>query len=128
MLLQYWTSSKRVLFRCRVCARVFGAYIGRWRRLWQAFIFWVVDNFLKRKVMRPTGQHQIDSDASAARYFSAIEMLKFYKRVTPAAADSDSEMLLAREDESDGSQGRGAGRRRSNSQSSERNKLTAVVT
>lgn len=66
----------------------------------QAFIFWVVDNFLKKKVMKISPQLPTPSNESAMKYFKAVETVKYYSK-TEHADDSESDMLLSMDDEVD---------------------------
>ncbi len=65
----------------------------------QAFIFWVVDNFLKKKKWK-TAHTSVNSNESAVKYFKAIGKVKYYN---PAGQgdDSESDTLLSFDDESD---------------------------
>ncbi len=56
-------------------------------------IFWVVDNFLKRKNWKNwTPTPIINSDASAARHFSTIERIRMYRHMVHS--DSESDLLI----------------------------------
>jgi hypothetical protein len=56
-------------------------------------IFWVVDDFLKRKNWKNwTPAPIINSDASAERHFTTIERIRLYRNMVHS--DSESDMLI----------------------------------
>ena len=62
----------------------------------QAFIFWVVDNFLKEK---HDGNILIDDNDKARRYLKAARKGKYYTQVKVLEPGSDSEQLLSLEED-----------------------------
>lgn len=65
--------------------------------MWQAFIFWVVDNFLKKQVRKTTTVHHtaITSNDTALKYFKAMDKVKYYKQVRREDVGSESDVLLS---------------------------------
>ncbi|KAI0230874.1 Store-operated calcium entry regulator STIMATE [Lamellibrachia satsuma] len=65
-----------------------------------AFIFWVVDNFLKRQIRTSTPQLQTGNNCSRLRYIRADDRVSYYRR--PANdEDTDSDILMATDDDVD---------------------------
>ena len=64
---------------------------------YQAFIFWVVDNFLKRQI-RQTKSLSITSDDVSVKYFRHNDRLKYYNHIEKSQ-DFEADMLLMDDDE-----------------------------
>lgn len=62
-----------------------------------AFIFWVVDNFLKRQI-RQTKSLSITSDDVSVKYFRHNDRLKYYNHIEKSQ-DFEADMLLMDEEE-----------------------------
>lgn len=62
-----------------------------------AFIFWVVDNFLKRQI-RQTKSLSITSDDVSVKYFRHNDRLKYYNHIEKTQ-DFEADMLLMDDDE-----------------------------
>ena len=65
----------------------------------QAFIFWVVDNFLKKKKWK-TVHTSINSNDSAMKYFKAVQKVKYYENTEHADESDESDILLSYDEES----------------------------
>ncbi|KAK2187781.1 hypothetical protein NP493_154g02000 [Ridgeia piscesae] len=63
-----------------------------------AFIFWVVDNFLKRQIRTSTPLSHPTDNCSSLRYIRADDTVSFYRR---PASDTDSDILMATDDDVD---------------------------
>ena len=75
----------------------------------QAFIFWVVDNFLKKQVRKTTSVHAaITNNDTALKYFKAMDKVKYYHKVGPEDG-SESDVLLSNDEGMSDSQYRAAG-------------------
>ena len=69
----------------------------------QAFIFWVVDNFLKKKAFKITPQQTTSNgggNENGMKYFTAVETVKYYER-TEHADESESDVLLSLDEDGD---------------------------
>ncbi|ELU04766.1 hypothetical protein CAPTEDRAFT_166869 [Capitella teleta] len=66
-----------------------------------AFIFWVVDNFLKKQVRRKTMNVQSVStnNDSGLKYFKSMDKVKYYQKVGGAEEGSDTDVLISADDE-----------------------------
>ncbi len=81
-------------------------YITEWNHvsiffLFQAFIFWVVDNFLKKKIRKSSNQvNPINGNDSAMRYFKSSEKVRYYRKCDQTEnSESDMDILLQTEEE-----------------------------
>jgi len=65
-----------------------------------AFIFWVVDNFLKKQTYNTVHRASINSNDTAMKYFKAVDNVKYYNN-TEKADESESDVLLGNDEEAD---------------------------
>lgn len=65
--------------------------------LLQAFIFWVVDNFLKRRT-KNTKTIYVNGDDSSVRYNRTADTARLYNRIE-RLEDGDSDIILTDEDQ-----------------------------
>ncbi len=67
--------------------------------LFQAIIFWIVDNFLKQSIQN-TKHVYIDSDDTSVKYFKSADRVRCYNRIEKAE-DFESDMLLSTDEDGD---------------------------
>ncbi|XP_046370457.1 store-operated calcium entry regulator STIMATE-like [Haliotis rufescens] len=64
-----------------------------------AFIFWIVDNFLKQSIQN-TKHVYVNSDETSVKYFKGSERVRCYNRIEKAE-DFESDMLLSTDEDGD---------------------------
>lgn len=74
-----------ISFYCNVCL------------FFQAFIFWVVDNFLKRRT-KDTKTIYVNGDDNSVRYNRTADTARLYNRIE-RLEDGDSDIILTDEDQ-----------------------------